>query len=66
MVQNYENSNVHHYYTYKPELDAVAPWQLSTMHWQLLRPMDSRHATFESAVARAVKDKARLKENGIG
>lgn len=66
MVQNYENSNVHHYYTYRPELDAERPWQLSTMHWELHDPMDSSHATFESAVARSVADKRRLKELGIG
>lgn len=65
MVQNYENSNVHHYYTYKPELDDVRPWQLSTMHWQLNEPIDSAHPTFESAIARSVGDRRRLKELGI-
>ena len=65
MVQNYEGSNVHHYYTYRPEHDPVAPWQLSTMHWELRDPIDSSHATFESAVARSVADKRRLKERGI-
>lgn len=65
MVQNYEDSNVHHYYTYKPELDDVRPWHLSTMHWSMNRPLDSTHATFESAVARSVSDKRLLKENGI-
>lgn len=65
VVQSYGDSNVNHYYNYNPSDDSQNPWKLTTTHWSLQDPMESRHPDFESAANEAKNDKNYLEDLGV-